>query len=168
MAIVSRYGNGRETPMAGLRECILGHDPLRLCVPPDHPLAGAPGCAMSQLTDEQWVMCPGTSLGRLVRSMCIAAGFQPKVGATVHDVGTAISLVGIGWGITIAPELTPAGTRASVVRLPIKGIDTNRYNVLIVRDGEQQSPRLAAAIAAVRAVSAELRQADAKPARPGS
>jgi DNA-binding transcriptional LysR family regulator len=157
MAIVSRYGNARETARAGLREWPLGHDPLRLCVPADHPLAGAPGCAMTQMADEAWVMCPATSLGRLVRSMCIAAGFQPRVGATVHDVGTAISLVGIGWGITIAPELTPAGTPTQVVRLPIEGIDTIRYSVLIVRDGEHRSPRMAAAISAVRSVSAELR-----------
>lgn len=157
MAIVSRYGNAREAARAGLREWTLGHDPLRLCVPPDHPLAGASGCAMTELAGEAWVMCPSTSLGRLVRSMCIAAGFQPRVGATVHDVGTAISLVGIGWGITIAPELTPAGTPAPVVRLPIEGIDTIRYSVLIVRDGEHLSPRMAAAISAVRSVSAELR-----------
>lgn len=77
MAIVSRYGNAREPATVGLREWTLGHDPLRLCVPLDHPLAGAPGCVMTQLAGEQWVMCPGTSLGRLVRSMCIAAGFQP-------------------------------------------------------------------------------------------
>ena len=41
MAIVSRYGNARETATTGLREWTLGHDPLRLCVPPAHPLAGA-------------------------------------------------------------------------------------------------------------------------------
>jgi DNA-binding transcriptional LysR family regulator len=89
--------------------------------------------------------------------MCIAAGFQPLVGATVHDVGTALSLAGIGWGITTAPELTPAGTPAGVARLPIAGIDTLRYSVLIVRDGEHRSPRMAAAISAVRSVSGELR-----------
>ena len=77
----------------------------------------------------------------------------------MHDVGTAISLVGIGWGITIAPELTPAGMLAPIVRLPIKGIDTIRYSVLIARDGEHLSPRMAAAISAVRSVSAELRAA---------
>jgi DNA-binding transcriptional LysR family regulator len=159
LAIVSRYGNARETGRVGLREWTLGHDPLRLCVSPDHPLAGAASCAMTELAGEAWVMCPDTSLGRLVRSMCIAAGFQPRVGATVHDVGTAISLVGIGWGITIAPELTPAGTPAPVVRLPITGIDTMRYSVLIARDGEHLSPRMAAAISAVRSVSAELRAA---------
>ncbi|MGH3260962.1 MAG: LysR family transcriptional regulator, partial [Trebonia sp.] len=157
MAIVSRYGNDREPERAGLREWTLGHDPLRLCVPPGHPLADAPGCAMTQLADEAWVMCPATSLGRLVRSMCIAAGFQPRVGATVHDLGTAISLVGIGWGITIAPDLTPAGTPTPIARLPIEGIDTIRYSVLIVRDGEHRQPRMAAAIAAIRSVSAELR-----------
>ncbi len=165
MAIVSRYGTAPEArsgtaphaARAGLREWTLGHDPLRLCVPLDHRLAGASGCAMTELAAEAWVMCPDTSLGRLVRSMCIAAGFQPRVGATVHDVGTALSLVGIGWGITIAPELTPAGSPAQVARLPIAGIDTLRYSVLIVRDGEHRSPRMAAAISAVRSVSGELR-----------
>jgi DNA-binding transcriptional LysR family regulator len=157
LAIVSRYGNAREAARPGLREWVLGHDPLRLCVPVDHPLAGARGCAMSRLADEPWVMCPDTSLGRLVRGMCVAAGFQPKVAATVQDIGTAISLVAIGWGITIAPELTPSGTPAPVARLPVTGIDTIRYTVLIARDGEHLSPRLAAAISAVRAVSAELR-----------
>ena len=38
MAIVSRFGNAREPARAGLREWVLGHDPLRLCVSPDHPL----------------------------------------------------------------------------------------------------------------------------------
>jgi DNA-binding transcriptional LysR family regulator len=147
LAIVSRYGNAREAARPGLREWVLGH----------HPLAGARGCAMSRLADEPWVMCPDTSLGRLVRGMCVAAGFQPKVAATVQDIGTAISLVAIGWGITIAPELTPSGTPAPVARLPVTGIDTIRYTVLIARDGEHLSPRLAAAISAVRAVSAELR-----------
>jgi DNA-binding transcriptional LysR family regulator len=163
LAIVSRYGNAREAARPGLREWVLGHDPLRLCVPPDHPLAGAADCAMSQLAGEPWVMCPDTSLGRLVRSICVAAGFQPRVAATVQDVGTAISLVGIGWGVTIAPELTPSGTDGPVARLPIAGVDTIRYTVLIARDGEHLSPRLAAAISAVRAVSADLRTAG----RPG-
>ena len=138
LAIVSRYGHAREAARPGLREWVLGHDPLRLCVPPDHPLAGASECAMSQLAGEPWVMCPDTSLGQLVRGMCVAAGFQPRVAATVQDVGTAISLVGIGWGITIAPELTPSGTDGPVVRLPITGVVAIRYTVLIARDGEHR------------------------------
>ena len=67
-------------------------------------------------------MCPDTSLGRLAGSMCIAAGFQPRVAAKVHDVGTAISLVAMGGASPLLPS----------------------------------SPRLAAAISAVRSVSADL------------
>jgi DNA-binding transcriptional LysR family regulator len=95
-------------------------------------------------------------------SLCITAGFEPRVAASVNDIGTAIGLVGIGWGITIAPELTPAGTEAKLARIPIDGLDTVRHNVVIVRDGEHLSPRIAAAIAAVRAVSAEPPATDAE------
>jgi DNA-binding transcriptional LysR family regulator len=82
--------------------------------------------------------------------MCVTAGFQPKVTATVNDIGTAMGLVGISWGITIAPELTPSP--APVSRLRVVGVDVVRHTVLIVRDGEHLSPRLAAAISAVRTV----------------
>jgi hypothetical protein len=64
-----------------------------------------------------------------------------------------MGLVGIGWGITIAPELTPSSPEAPVSRLRITGVDVVRHSVLIVRDGEHLSPRLAAAISAVRTVS---------------
>jgi DNA-binding transcriptional LysR family regulator len=107
MVILPRYGDNRAPTGQGLREWALGQDPLTLCVPPDHPLAGAGVCAMARLADEPWVLSPNTTLGRLVTSMCVTAGFQPRLAATVNDAGTAIGLVGIGWGITIAPELTP-------------------------------------------------------------
>jgi DNA-binding transcriptional LysR family regulator len=154
IVIVSRYGNARGPDGKGLREWDLRQDPLTLCVHPQHPLAGGTTCAMAQLEDEAWVLSPDTTLGRLITSMCTTAGFQPKVTATVNDVGTAIGLVGIGWGITIAPESTPVTGTAEVSRLRITGVDAVRHSVLIVRDGEHLSPRLAAVISAVRAVSA--------------
>src|SRR5882757_8323000 len=129
MVIVSRYGAAHPRTAPGLREWVLGHDALRLCVPADHPLASAPSCT--------------------------TASFEPRLAATVNDIGTSIGLVGIGWGVTIAPDLTPVGTEAKLVRIPIDGLDTLRHSVVIVRDGEHLYPRIAAAIAAVRAVSME-------------
>jgi DNA-binding transcriptional LysR family regulator len=163
MVIISRYG--KAAAGHGLREWVLGSDPLVLCVPPDHRLAGGAAgtaadagagpaaCDMAALAGERWVLSPGTTLGRLVTSMCVTAGFQPRVAATVDDIGTAVGLVGIGWGITIAPELTPAA-QAPVARLRIAGVDAVRETVLIVRDGEHTAPAMAAAISAVRAVAA--------------
>src|ERR1700677_464505 len=149
IVIISRYGNARGPAGQGLREWIIGQDPLTLCVHPDHPLAGGGHCTMGRLEGEPWVLPgPDTTLGRLITSMCVTAGFQPRVTATVNDVGTALALAGIGWGITIAPQLTPSP--APVSRMRITGVDVVRYTVLVVRDGEHLSPRLAAAISAVR------------------
>jgi DNA-binding transcriptional LysR family regulator len=155
MVIVSRLGAPHPRTSPGLREWVLGHDPLRLCLPGAHRLAGARSATMAQLRDEEWIVCLDSALGQLTMTLCVTAGFEPVLAATVNDIGTAIGLVGIGWGITIAPELTPVGSDLPVARIPIDGVDTMRHSVLIVRDGEQTSPRIAAAIAAVRAVSAE-------------
>ena len=72
----------------------------------------------------------------------------------MNDLGTAVGLVGIGWGITIAPELTPSNTDRPVVRVPLAGVNTHRRSVLVVRDGEHLSLRISAAVAAVREISA--------------
>ncbi len=156
LVIVSRYGAAHPRATPGLREWMLGGDPLRLCVPVDHPLADAPSVAMAQLRDESWIVSPDSTVGHLTANLCTAAGFEPRLAATVNDIGTAIGLVGIGWGIAIAPELTPVGVETKVARIPIDGLDTVRHSVVIVRDGEHLWPRIAAVIAAVRGVAAEL------------
>jgi DNA-binding transcriptional LysR family regulator len=163
LAIISRYGaaHPRTAPTLGLREWILSHDPLRLCVPADHPLAARRSCGMQDLRDEPWVMCTGTEFGRLTTGLCTAAGFEPRPAATVKDVGAALGLVEIGWGVTIAPMLTPAADESAIARLPIDGVQTVRHSILITRDGEQFSPPIAAAVSAVRAISASLPQTDA-------
>lgn len=153
MVIASRFGIAHPPATPGLREWILGHDPLRLCVPAEHRLAGAAACSIADLHDEAWVVCPNTALGRLTLNLCVAAGFEPAVAASVDDIGSAIGLVGIGWGITIAPELTPVSPGLGISRIPITGVSTERYSVLVVRDGEHTSPRIAAAISAVRTIS---------------
>jgi DNA-binding transcriptional LysR family regulator len=155
MAIVSRIGAPQPRPLLGLREWDLGHDALRLCVPDSHRLARADRCTMAELRDDAWIICPPSPIGRLTMALCVSAGFEPDLAATVNDIGTAIGLVGIGWGITIAPERTPVGTNMKVARIPIGSVDTVRHSFLIVRDGEHLSPCIAAAIAAVRDVSAE-------------
>jgi hypothetical protein len=55
-----------------------------------------------------------------------------------------------------------------VARIPIAGVSTARHSILIVRDGEHLLPWIAAAITAVRRVSARRWQApapDQDPAR---
>jgi DNA-binding transcriptional LysR family regulator len=161
MAIVSRFGTSAPRPRAGLREWDLGHDTLRLCVPAGHRLARADQCTMAELSGEAWILCPASTLGHLIVALCVSAGFQPELAASVDDIGTAVSLVGIGWGITIAPQRTPAGAGMPVARVPIAGVNTMRHTILMVRDGEQLLPWIAAAVTAVRGVSARRWRAPA-------
>ena len=156
MVIVSRFGAAHPKTAAGLREWILSNDPLRVCVPVGHRLADAAICTLAQLRDEPWIVCPSSMLGRLTVNLCITAGFEPKLAATVNDIGTAIDLVGAGWGVTIAPEMTPVGPEVPVVRIPVAGVDTLRYSILIVRDGDHLSPHMKTAINAVRSAGKSL------------
>jgi DNA-binding transcriptional LysR family regulator len=156
MVIVSRFGAAHPKTAPGLREWILSHDPLRVCVPVGHRLADAEVCTLAQLRDEPWIVCPSSMLGRLTINLCITAGFEPNLAATVNDIGTAIDLVGAGWGVTIAPEMTPVGPEVPVVRIPVAGVDTLRYSILIVRDGDHLSPHMRTAIDAVRSAGKRL------------
>ncbi len=155
MAIVSRFGTPHPRAVLGLRHWVLGSDALRLCVPPAHRLAPAAEATMADLADEAWVVCPVSALGQLTMTLCLTAGYEPVVAASVNDLGTALGLVGIGWGITIAPELTPFSPELPVVHVPLAGLSTMRHSLLIVREGDHLSPRIGAAIAAVRSVSAQ-------------
>jgi DNA-binding transcriptional LysR family regulator len=155
MVIISRFGAAHPRKVPGLREWILGSDALRLCVPVGHKLAGAAEATIAELRDEAWIICPDSILGRLIISLCNTAGYEPVLAATANDLGTAVGLVGAGWGITIAPELTPVNAELPIVHIPLVGVATQRHSVLIVRDGEHLSPRIAATITEVRAAGAQ-------------
>jgi DNA-binding transcriptional LysR family regulator len=154
MAIISRYGAAHPRQIPGLREWVLGSDPLMLCVPVGHKLGGTTEATITELRDESWIICPDSMLGRLTMTLCVTAGFEPELAATANDLATAVGLVGAGWGITVAPELTPVNAALPVEHVRLVGVATQRHSVLIVRDGEQLSPRIAATIAEVRSVSA--------------
>lgn len=149
IVILSRFGATPGQAGPGLRQWVLGHDALRLCVPRGHRLATAESCTVDELRDESWVVSPSTPLGQLTLNMCAVAGFRPTVAATVGDVAAAIGLVDVGWGVTIAPELTPAGRGGVLRRIPLPGAWAFRHTVLLARDGEQEAPEIAAVIAAV-------------------
>jgi DNA-binding transcriptional LysR family regulator len=153
LAIRSRFGPHRADSVPGLQEWLLSSDPLRVYLPSDHPLADRQVCGLSELSDESWIVSHATRLGRITTTLCTAAGFEPRIAALVDDLSTAIRLVGIGWGVALAPELTPATPEDAVVRVALDGVESRRHSVLVVRDGDYALPRIAVAVDAVREVS---------------
>jgi DNA-binding transcriptional LysR family regulator len=156
MVMLSRFGVFPGWCGPGLREWVLGRDPLRLCVPDGHRLAEAESCSLGDLAEESWVLSPATPLGQLTLGLCKAAGFDPSVVATVDDVATALGLVSVGWGVTIAPDLTPVGPGQRVVRLAVAEVGAYRHSVLVIRDGEEESPEIATVVSAVHKSSAKF------------
>ena len=156
MVILSLYGVAPAPCEPGLRQWVLGHDVLQLCVPAGHRLSEQASCSVADLRDERWVMSPSTPLGRLSMALFATAGFQPSISASVDDVGTALGLVSVGWGVTIAPELTPIAADANITRIGITGLDAFRHSVLLVRDGEQDAPQIAPVVSAVHVASSNF------------
>jgi len=154
VVILSTFGATPPLPQVGLRQWILGCDRLRLCTPLQHPLASLESCRIEQLLEEPWVVYQNHPLGNVLLGLCSGAGFRPRVGATVGDVATALGLVGVGWGLTIAPDLTPGAPESSIKRIALDGVDAKRYSVLVCRDGEQDIPEIAAVVTAVHKVTA--------------
>jgi molybdate transport repressor ModE-like protein len=149
IVILSRFGTEPRVDGAGLREWELSKDPLKLCVPDGHRLADSGACSIPDLQNEPWIISPSTTLGKLISALCTAHGFRPTIAATVDDLATALGLVGAGWGITIAPELTPTRSGESMRRIDLTGLDVVRRSILMVRDGEHLSPRIAAVVDAI-------------------
>lgn len=148
MAIVSRY-DAVSTPRPGLHEQLLGSDALTLCMAVDHPAAQEPPTALADVADQPWVLGPTTPLGALVIAACHRAGFEPHVAAAVDDLHAALGLVGLGWGVSLAPVLTPSPSGRRLLRVPLRDVDERRSTFILSRDGEQQLPTISTVSTAV-------------------
>ena len=95
-------------------------------------------------------------MGRVITGLCAATGFEPIIAGTVDGIATALGLVSLGWGVTLAPQLTPTAAEASIRRIRLTGVDLFRHTVLIVREGEQHSPAIAVVVDAAKAASAAV------------
>ena len=156
LVILSQFGTTPTPSESGVRQWVLGHDALRLCVPASHRLADSVRCSASDLNEDPWVINPNSALGQLTIGICAATGFRPVIGATVDDIGTALGLVSYGWGVTIAPDLTPVHPETAIRRIALDGVNVYRHSVLFVRQGEQHAPEIAVIVDAVKAASVEF------------
>ena len=128
---------------------MLHEDPLQLCLPPGHRLLGGDGCGLADLAHEQWVVTTGSALGALVLAAARAAGYEPDVAAAVDDLGAAATMVGLGWGVTVLPALTPADPAAPLHRRRLHDLDSTRRIVLTVRAGDESRPATATLLEAL-------------------
>ncbi|MFC4118929.1 LysR family transcriptional regulator [Nonomuraea zeae] len=83
-------------------------EPLWVCLPAGHRCAGQAAVALADLAADDWIAARPAESAELVRGVCAAAGFLPRLAHRADSAATVRSLVGHGRGVALASPLAPA------------------------------------------------------------
>jgi len=128
-------------------------EPFLVALPDAHPLAARPLLSLAMLAEEPFISFPEKPLpsyAQVVRAICEAAGFAPRVVQEVREMQTAISLVAAGLGIALLPASVQHLHRDGVVYRPLPD-SAPRTELAVLSRKEDASPVLQNFLAIVRA-----------------
>lgn len=108
---------------------------LFLCVPKsigpirvdDHGLPD-----LTALVSQTWAFSidPGDAIDEVVRSFCLSAGFEPRVGMRMDDYAAIIRMIAAGLAVAVIPDSSvPEGPTVEIIPMPM---DACRRDVLLV------------------------------------
>lgn len=147
LVIAEQYPGHTRAHRAGLQREVLGHDPIRLALPP-----GDPADSLAALADRAWVMEPaGTAARQWAVQQCRAAGFEPDVRFEIADLTAAVRLISAGRAVGVLPDLVWTDIEPSVTLVDLPGRP--------VREIFSAARASSAAGVGIRAVRAALRDA---------
>jgi DNA-binding transcriptional LysR family regulator len=85
-------------------------EPLRLLVPPAHPLAGREWVDLREVRDDVFIVLrSGYGLRTITEKLCRQAGFTPVIGFEGEEVETVRGLVTAGLGVSLLPPPRAGG-----------------------------------------------------------
>jgi DNA-binding transcriptional LysR family regulator len=97
---------------------------MLVALPEDHRLASRPRVALADLAEETFILYPrrnGRALYDDIVGACQAAGFNPRVGQEAPQMGSTVTLVAAGIGISIVPASMMHLVAPGVTYRPIDG-----------------------------------------------
>ena len=111
---------GRSTP--GLRFERLSGEDIVIALPLDHRCAGQAMVDLADLAGDDFVASPrdlGQGFHDQLASLCLHAGFVPRVVQQARRLQTVLGLVAAGFGVALLPASLAACAPAGVVMLPL-------------------------------------------------
>jgi DNA-binding transcriptional LysR family regulator len=135
---------------------LLGEDTFQALLRRDHPLAGQPVIEATDLDDDELLVSAG-GCERQIRELYRRAGARFTPVHRIRGLGTLISMVRAGVGVSIVPDLTRSMVPAGLVLVPLRPAARRR----LVLSGPATRPWHPA-------VSALVESAPAGPARTGA
>lgn len=113
---------GRSTP--GLRFERLSGEDILVALPTGHRCAGQAKVDLAQLAQDDFVASPrelGQGFHDQLASLCLHAGFVPRVVQQARRLQTVLGLVAAGFGVALLPASLAASMPAGVVMLSLHG-----------------------------------------------
>jgi LysR family transcriptional regulator, transcription activator of glutamate synthase operon len=94
----------RRSPDEATRTRLIGHEPLRLALPRDHPLAARHQLQLADVAGEPFIgLRSASALRRLTDQLCQQAGFRPDVIFEGDDLSNVRGFVAAGLGVAVVP-----------------------------------------------------------------
>ena len=108
----------------GLKSHLLFREEMLVALPTDHALATRQRVTLGDLARETFILYPrrnGRALYDDIVGACQAAGFSPRVGQEAPQMGSTVTLVAAGLGISIVPASMMHLAAPGVTYRPIDG-----------------------------------------------
>lgn len=135
---------GRSTP--GLRFERLSGEDIVIALPSDHRCAGLARVDLLDLANDDFVASPrelGQGFHDQLASLCLHAGFVPRVVQQARRLQTVLGLVAAGFGSALLPASLAACAPAGVAMLPLAGSAPEalrRLDLYMAWDPQRTSP----------------------------
>jgi DNA-binding transcriptional LysR family regulator len=135
---------------------LIYEEPMRLALPPGHPLAGAKSVRVEDLADEDWLCgwMPSSCRFQLI-NLCREAGFEPKITFQSEDYEVIKGFVAGGLGVSILPEL--AGGHPGIELRTVRGQKPIRRVWAVTRESEARPPAAQQMLGILREVCRDYR-----------
>jgi DNA-binding transcriptional LysR family regulator len=136
---------------------LIYEEPMRVALPPGHPLAAAKSVRIEDLAEEDWLCGAMPSSCRFqVINLCREAGFEPRITFQSEDYGVIKGFVAGGLGVSILPEL--AGGHPGIELRPVRGRKPVRRVWAVTRESEARPPAAEQMLGVLREVCREYRE----------
>ncbi|MFF9863849.1 LysR family transcriptional regulator [Streptomyces sp. NPDC013953] len=125
-------------------------DPLDVALPAGHPLAGAPGLRLADLSGERWIFGGSGPWSEITTVACEAAGFLPEQAHSAAGWTAILAMVEAGMGVALVPRMAAAERSTGVVMRVLEGDQPRRHVIAAVRRGSESAPAVARVLTALR------------------
>lgn len=135
---------GQSERSRGLRERVLGEDPLELVMRPEtDPAPGEEAVPIRALRDVPMCLLRGDDLWNYSRDLleeCRRAGFSPKVACHCYDTPMELQMVQAGFGVGFLPRsIAEAHPGSPIYTKPVLELAAKSYPILVWEDDPYQS-----------------------------